>query len=104
MNKRMSNRWSASTSYSFTWAKAARTPLNPNSCINANADCQDETTDYSFKLNGSFELPAGVKMSPVYRFQSGNNFARHVRRDVELREPDAERRADERAAGRRTST
>jgi len=76
MNKRMSHRWSASTSYSFTWAKTARTPLNPNSCINANADCQDETTDYSFKLNGSFDLPAGVRLSPVYRFQAGNNFAR----------------------------
>jgi outer membrane receptor protein involved in Fe transport len=76
MNKRMSNRWSASTSYSFTWAKAARNPLNPNSCINANAACQDETTDYSFKLNGVFELPGGLKMSPVYRFQAGSNFAR----------------------------
>ena len=76
MNKRMSNRWSASASYSFTWAKAARTPLNPNSCINANADCQDETTDYSFKLTGSFDLPAGVRLSPVYRFQAGNHFAR----------------------------
>jgi hypothetical protein len=76
MNKRMSKRWSASTSYSFTWAKTARTPLNPNSCINANADCQDETTDYSFKLNGSFDLPAGIRLSPVYRFQAGNHFAR----------------------------
>jgi hypothetical protein len=76
MNKRMSNRWSASTSYSFTWAKDVRDILNPNSCINANADCQDETTDYSFKLNGVFELMGGLKMSPVYRFQSGNNYAR----------------------------
>ena len=76
MNKRMSKRWSASASYSFTWAKTARTPLNPNSCINANADCQDETTDYSFKLTGTFDLPAGVRLSPVYRFQAGNHFAR----------------------------
>jgi hypothetical protein len=76
MNKRMSNRWSASTSFSHTWAKDSRNPLNPNGCINANAACQDETTDYSFKLNGSFELPGGLKMSPVYRFQAGNNFAR----------------------------
>jgi hypothetical protein len=82
LNKRMSDRWSAAVSYAHTWAKAARRgssgtfPDNPNSCINANADCQDETTDYSFKLNGSFELPAGVKLSPVYRLQAGNNFAR----------------------------
>jgi hypothetical protein len=81
MNKRMSRHWSASVSYSFTSRHAYRTastiyPLNPNSCINANASCQDDTTDYSFKLNGVFELPAGVKISPVYRFQAGNNFAR----------------------------
>ena len=81
MNKRMSDRWSASVSYAFTSAHAYRTasstyPLNPNSCINANKDCQDDTTDYSFKLNGVFELPAGWKLSPVYRFQAGNNFAR----------------------------
>jgi hypothetical protein len=76
MNKRMSNRWSAGTSYSFTWAKDSKLPVNPNSCINANAACQDETTDYSFKLNGAFEVGAGFKVSPVYRYQAGNNFAR----------------------------
>jgi hypothetical protein len=81
MNKRMSDRWSSSISYSYTRRNAYRTasntyPLNPNSCINANADCQDESSDYSFKLNGVFELPAGVKLSPVYRFQAGNNFGR----------------------------
>ena len=76
LNKRMSNHWSASTSYSFTKSWAGRNPVNPNACINANAACQDETTDYSFKLNGAFELPAGLKVSPVYRFQAGNNFAR----------------------------
>jgi hypothetical protein len=81
LNKRMSNRWSASASYSITWAHAYRTasttyPDNPNSCIFANEKCQDDTTDYSFKLNGVFEVGAGVKLSPVYRFQAGNNFAR----------------------------
>src|SRR5688572_11301363 len=81
MNKRQSNRWSASASYSFTSSHTYRTasntyPLNPNSCINANDKCQDDTTDYSFKLTGSFDLPAGVRLSPVYRFQAGTNFAR----------------------------
>ena len=50
--------------------------MNPNSCINANDKCQDDTTDYSFKMNGSFDLPAGIRLSPVYRFQAGTNFAR----------------------------
>ena len=64
------------TSYAYTKSADIRQPNNPNDCINANAECQDEYTDYSFKLNGSFELPAGIKMSPVYRFQSGNNYQR----------------------------
>jgi hypothetical protein len=76
LNKRMSNRWAASTSYSFTKSFIARPGLNPNGCIQANARCQDETTDYNFKLNGSFELPAGFRLSPVFRFQAGNNYAR----------------------------
>ena len=77
LTKRMSHHWSMSASGSYTKNWAARTyPLNPNSLINANADGQDETTDYSFKLNGSFEVPAGFKLSPVYRFQAGTNFAR----------------------------
>ncbi|MCC7417172.1 MAG: TonB-dependent receptor, partial [Acidobacteria bacterium] len=81
MTKRYSHKWSAQASYSWTksWARRSVSttyPFNPNSCINANADCQDETTDYSFKLNGSFDLPAGFRLSPAYRFQAGNNFGR----------------------------
>ncbi|MBI4486276.1 MAG: hypothetical protein HY655_09720 [Acidobacteria bacterium] len=81
LTKRMSNRWSMQASASWTKSWAYRTqsstyPVNPNSLIYANADGQDETTDYSFKLNGSFEAPAGFKLSPVYRFQAGNNYAR----------------------------
>ena len=81
MTKRTSNHWSAQASYSWTKSWAYRNvtttyPLNPNSCINANADCQDQTTDYSFKLNGTFNTWMGLNVSPVYRFQAGNNFGR----------------------------
>jgi hypothetical protein len=76
MTKRTSNHWSAQASYSWTKSWSARTALNPNDCINANASCQDVTTDYSFKLNGSFDGPLGIKFSPVYRMQAGNNFNR----------------------------
>jgi hypothetical protein len=81
LNKRASHRWSGQASYSLTRSHAYRTvsstyPLNPNSCINADANCRDNLTDYSFKLNGTFELPLGFKVSPVYRFQVGSNFAR----------------------------
>ncbi|MCC7416844.1 MAG: hypothetical protein IT176_06840, partial [Acidobacteria bacterium] len=53
-----------------------RQPTNPNALINANAAGQDETTDYSFKLGGSFLTPGGFKLSPMYRMQAGDNFAR----------------------------
>jgi outer membrane receptor protein involved in Fe transport len=81
MTKRMSQGWMAQVSYSWTKSWAYRTPsntypYNPNSCINANADCQDETTDYSFKVNGQFEVGYDFKVSPVFRFQAGNNYGR----------------------------
>ena len=86
MNKRMSNRWSASASYSFTWP-AYRTasstyPLNPNSCINANAECQDETTDYSFKLNGVVRAAGGHQDEPGVPLPGGQQLraARSSRR------------------------
>jgi hypothetical protein len=101
VNKRMSNRWSMGTSVAYTKSRDVRTPTNPNALINANADGQDETSDYSFKLNGTFQAPGGVKLSPVYRFQAGDNFARtFVTRQLNYANPtiDAEpagaRRAD----------
>ena len=101
MNKRMSNRWSASASYSFTSSHAYRTasatyPLNPNSCINANDKCQDDTTDYSFKLNGVVRAAGGHEDEPGLPLPGGNQLRADVRRDVELRQPDAQRRPDER--------
>ncbi len=81
MTKRMSNRWMMQASATYTKSRSYRTPsttypLNPNSLINANSKGQDETTDYTFKLNGQFEVGKGFKLSPVYRFQAGDNFAR----------------------------
>ncbi|MBI4486460.1 MAG: TonB-dependent receptor [Acidobacteria bacterium] len=101
LTKRMSHRWSMQTSVSWTKSWSYRTPsstypFNPNSCIYANAACQDETTDYSFKLNGQFEVGAGFKLSPVYRFQAGDNFARtFVTRQLNYANPtiDAEPRS-----------
>jgi hypothetical protein len=88
LNKRMSSNWSASTSVSYTKSRDLRQPTNPNALINANADGQDETSDYSFKLNGVFMVPGGIKLSPVYRFQAGDNFARtFVTRELNYANP-----------------
>ncbi|MCC7416842.1 MAG: TonB-dependent receptor [Acidobacteria bacterium] len=88
LNKRMSRDWSMSASYSFTKSRALRQPTNPNALINANADGQDETTDYSFKLGGTFLAPAGFKLSPMYRMRAGDNFARtFVTRELNYANP-----------------
>ncbi|MCC7417484.1 MAG: TonB-dependent receptor, partial [Acidobacteria bacterium] len=88
LNKRMSANWSMTTSYSWTKSRDLRQPTNPNALINANAAGQDETTDYSFKLGGSFLTPGGFKLSPMYRLQAGDNFARtFVTRELNYANP-----------------
>ena len=45
-------------------------PQNPNQ-----PGAEDRTT-WSFKASGSYDGPAGIRISPVVRHQSGTNFAR----------------------------
>jgi hypothetical protein len=79
LNKRMSNNWSMGASGSYTKSADVVTPTNPNALINTNADGQNESSDYSFKLNATFMLPGQLKVAPVYRFQAGDNFTRTFR-------------------------
>ncbi len=86
--KRMSNRWSGMFSYSHTWSAAQEKdyfgqvfrqddlPLTPNHLINTEPDGQVKYTDWSLKLHGTYEGPWGLKVSPMLRHQSGQNFGR----------------------------
>ena len=71
-NKRYGNKWSASFGGSFTWLHdfPNNYPQTPNQPFD-----EDRTT-WSFKASGSYDAPYGIRISPIFRHQSGVNFAR----------------------------
>jgi hypothetical protein len=88
--KRMNRGWSAvaSLSHTISYAQANvlfdtnfrqnQLPITPNDLINTAPDGQEQSTDTAAKLTASWEGPFGLKISPVYRFQSGQNFGRTI--------------------------
>ena len=75
MNKRYSNRWSASIGGSHTWLTDFPTALSPN---NPNLPGVEDRTTWQFKATASYDAPWGIRLSPVLRHQSGVNFARTI--------------------------
>ncbi len=73
--RRMHNHWSLQTSFARTWSARSALPVNPNVLINR-PNGQDHLTTWQAKVGGTFDLPKGFRVSPLMRFQSGNNFAR----------------------------
>ena len=74
LNKRYSNRWSASIGGAFTWLTdfpngPQRNPNNPGA---------EDRTLWNFKMTGSYDAPYGIRLSPVVRHQSGANYARTI--------------------------
>ena len=75
LNRRYSNKWSASLGGSHTWMNNFPTDLYPN---NPNLPGADKRTTWQFKATASYDAPWGIRLSPVLRHQSGVNFARTV--------------------------
>jgi hypothetical protein len=74
VNKRYSNRWSASIGGAHTWLTdfpngPQRTPNNPG---------VEDRTIWNFKVTGSYDAAYGIRLSPVLRHQSGANYARTI--------------------------
>ena len=72
MNKRYGNKWSGSMGFGYTWMTdfpngPRRNPNNPG---------VEDRTVWNFKASGSYDAPAGLRISPVLRHQSGANYAR----------------------------
>jgi hypothetical protein len=73
VNRRYSDKWSASFGGSYTMlqdffnGRPQDTPNNPG--------VGDRTT-WNFKATGSYDGPWGIRLSPVFRHQSGANYAR----------------------------
>jgi len=97
--KRMSNRWSGLMSFSKTWSSAQNgcgttgcgtsgatffgtsfrqdaLVVTPYDLINTQTDGKIKFTDWSLKLNGTYEGPWGLKVSPMLRTQAGANYGR----------------------------
>jgi len=86
--KRMSHSWSAMLSFTKTWSAAQAATffgtgfrqdalvVTPVDTINTEPNGQVKYTDWSMKLNGTWAAPYGLKISPMLRFQGGQNFGR----------------------------
>ena len=84
----MSHGWSAMLSFSKTWSAAQNNtffgtgfrqnllPVSPQDLINTEPDGQIKYTDWSLKLNGTWDAPLGLKISPMLRYQAGQNWGR----------------------------
>ena len=56
-------------------ATAVTMPTTPADLINTD-DGRFNFSTYAFKINGSYDAPWGVRVSPSYRYQSGQPFGR----------------------------
>jgi hypothetical protein len=74
-NRRMNHGWSLQSSFAATRSYRSALPVNPNMLINRQ-NGQDQFSTWQVKVGGTFELPVGFRVSPLLRYQSGNNFGR----------------------------
>lgn len=74
-NRRYSNKWSGQVAFSHTWLNdypAGAYPTYPNQ------PGRLPRTTWQLKATGSYDLPYGIRISPVLRHQSGPNYARQI--------------------------
>ena len=74
LTKRMSNRWSLTTNFLHNWDRDRGYVQNPNQ-----ERFNDRTvTTWSWKAYGTWDGPAGIRVTPTVRHQSGDPLAREV--------------------------
>lgn len=85
--KRQAGRWSLQGSFSKRWNKdqdtgyfgnnlrSVLTPSRPNDLINT-TNGRYEFTMWTMKINGSYDAPFGIRVTPALRFQQGQPFGR----------------------------
>ena len=85
--KRQTGKWSLQGSFSQRWNKdqdaayfgnnlrARTTPSTPNDKINTD-DGRYNFTMWTAKINGSYDAPFGIRVTPALRFQQGQPFGR----------------------------
>ena len=87
-NKRQSGRWSLQGSFAMRWnqdqdtgyfgnnLRSLTTPSTPNDLINTTNGGRYEFTMWTAKVNGSFDAPWGIRLTPALRVQQGQPFGR----------------------------
>jgi hypothetical protein len=92
LTKRFSRRWSAGMGYNYTWlqenqnALASNTissslgdfPNTPNDSLVTPDNARHEYSQWGFRAYGTFDAPLGIRLSPVFRHQSGNAYGRYI--------------------------
>jgi len=91
-NKRFSNRWSMTASFSYTWTEeygrtyfnnVFATAVNQFSLFgayptNPNEHTLNEFTNWNLKLHGTFDAGWGLRVTPVVKSQSGAPYGRVI--------------------------
>lgn len=93
VNRRMSGRWMALTSFGYTWSKmqhisTAATPAptgytraysyRPFDNMFGDEDGRETSTVWNYKVIGRYQMPWGIGTSGSWRVQSGQNYGRTV--------------------------
>jgi hypothetical protein len=86
--RRFARRWSFTAGFSHTWNRNQASaysgqpvrnnpvPVTPNDLINTDGDGAHAFTTWSLKAYGTYEMPGGVRVTPLLRHQSGQPFGR----------------------------
>lgn len=89
INKRQTGRWSLAASMSKRWnrdqstayfgqnLRSVTTPSTPNDLINTD-DGQFVFSMWTAKINGTYEFPWQIRVTPALRFQSGQPYGRTI--------------------------
>ncbi len=90
--KRLSNRWSTGAGFGYTWSEEHGSSYVGNSVSSTSGNPGPTTgfaqtgndpgihdfTGWGLKLFGTYEAPYGVRLSPVFRHQAGQQFGRTI--------------------------
>jgi len=82
LNKRFSNRWSLVAGFGYTWtreneANYTGNDVSPADFPNSPNDTSfHEFTGWGFKVHGTYEARYGIRITPLFRHQSGNPYGR----------------------------
>jgi hypothetical protein len=87
--KRMSNRWSAGGGFGYTWTEEHGNSYRENSVSSTgspstppgypqtgNDPGAHEFTGWGFRFYGTYEAPYGIRLSPIFRHQAGQQYGR----------------------------